>query len=105
MGKISKNLSVVLGLVTVAFAGYYLFTQNSSGDLAFNENDQMMTNMLNNTQVFIEYSQALNEVQMNIGLFEDERFQSLRSFSTPIQTQPVGRPDPFAEVTASSLNQ
>lgn len=99
MGKMSKNLAVGLGLVTVAFAGYYLYTQQSAGDLGFNENDQMMTNMLNNTRVFIDYSQALNAIEMNIGIFEDERFQSLRSFSTPIQTQPVGRPDPFAEVS------
>lgn len=96
MGKTSKNISIVLGLVTIAFAGYYLYTQQSSSVLQFSGNDQTMQNMLNNTRAFIGHRNQLDQVTMNIAFFEDERFLSLRSYTTPIQERPIGRPDPFA---------
>jgi len=105
MGKTATNLAIVLGLITVAFAGYYMYTQQASGTLTFDDNKQTMQNMLNNTRVFIQHRQTLDNVQMDIGFFEDERFQSLRSFSTPIVEQPIGRPDPFAPVDATPQAQ
>lgn len=106
MGKTATNLAIVLGLITVAFAGYYMYTQQAStGALSFNDNQQTMQNMLNNTRVFIQHRQTLDNVKMDIGFFEDERFQSLRSFSTPIIEQPIGRPDPFAPVAGTSQAQ
>ncbi len=106
MGKTATNLAVVLGLITVAFAGYYMYTQQASnGALSFDNNQQTMQNMLNNTRVFIQHRQALDNVKMDIEFFEDERFQSLRSFSTPILEQPIGRPDPFAPVDTTSQAQ
>lgn len=98
MGKSATNISIVLGLITVAFAGYYIYTQQAPSGLSFDENQQTMQNMLNNTRVFMQHRAALSNVKMDISFFEDERFQSLRSFSTPIQEQPIGRPDPFADV-------
>lgn len=96
MGKTAKNISIILGLITVAFAGYYLYTQNSSAISSFSGNDQTMQNMLNNTRVFIDHRQALDAVAMDLSIFEDERFLSLQSYTTPIQERPIGRPDPFA---------
>tara|TARA_B100000508_G_scaffold138723_1_gene135366 strand:- start:10188 stop:10508 length:321 start_codon:yes stop_codon:yes gene_type:complete len=96
MSKTAKNLSIVLGLVTVAFAGYYLYAQQSVSVLQFSSNDQTMQNMLNNTRVFIEHRRQLDSVTMDLSLLEDERFLSLRSYTTPIQERPIGRPDPFA---------
>jgi hypothetical protein len=97
MGKTSKNLAFVLGLATLAFGGYYLFTQYGQSD-NFSSNEQNMQNMLDNTRVFIERAQILNGMQLskNIAILEDERFNSLRSYSTPIVEQSVGRTDPFA---------
>lgn len=97
MGKTATNLSIVLGLITIAYAGYYMYTQKSSNTLSFDSTDQTMQNMLNNTQVFIGYRQTLNKIQLDTNLFKDERFTSLRSFTTPIQDRPIGRPDPFSE--------
>lgn len=105
MGKTATNLSIILGLITVAFAGYYMYTQQASSGLMFDDNQQTMQNMLNNTRIFIQHRQALDSVKMDISFFEDERFQSLRSFSTPIQEQPIGRPDPFADVQSAPRGQ
>jgi len=97
MGKIITNLVIVLGVITVAFAGYYVFIQQGESGLGFNSNEQNMQNMLNNTQVFITRRQALDRVNLNkaVGIFEDAQFRSLRSFSTPVQERPVGRENPF----------
>tara|TARA_B100000508_G_scaffold141011_1_gene145036 strand:+ start:2637 stop:2957 length:321 start_codon:yes stop_codon:yes gene_type:complete len=100
MGKTAMNISVILGLLTVAFAGYYLYTQQSISVLQFNDNDQTMQNMLNNTRVFIEHRQNLDQVVMDISLFEDERFLSLQSYTTDIHERPIGRPDPFAPASS-----
>lgn len=97
MSKTTQNLIVVLGLITIAFAGYYIYTQQSTSLVSFESNEQVMQNMLNNTRVFIERRQTLDQVQMDLSLFEDDRFESLRSFRTPIEERPVGRPDPFAD--------
>lgn len=98
MGKTATNISIVLGLITVAFAGYYMYTQRSASTLSFEGNPQSVQNMLNNTRVFIERRRALDNVDLDLAFFEDPRFQSLRSYSTPIEERPIGRQDPFAEV-------
>lgn len=98
MGNSLKNITVILGLVTIAFGGYYLFTQYSSSQSEFDFNEQTMQNMLNNTSVFIDHRTTLDSIKLDLGLFEDQRFISLRDFSTPIEESPVGRPNPFSEV-------
>lgn len=96
MGKTATNLIVVLGLITVAFGGYYLYTQHGE-DLSFQTDTEAMQNILRETNAFIAYGRTLNSITLDIDLFEDERFRSLRSFTTPIQDRPIGRPDPFAD--------
>lgn len=101
MGKTATNLATALGLITVVFAGYYFYTQNSNSTSGFTENEQILQNMLNNTKVFIERRQILDKVALNVVIFEDERFNSLKSYTTPIEERPVGRPNPFAEPTGA----
>ena len=98
MGKTATNLSIILGLITVAFAGYYMYMQRASTTLDTGSSEQSLQIMLNNTKIFIEHRQKLDTVKFDTGLFEDPRFTSLRSFTAPIKDQPIGRPDPFAEV-------
>jgi len=103
MGKTAKNISIVLGLITIAFAGYYLYTIKGDSTLNLGSGQELDQNTLNNTQVFIQHRQTLSEVKLNIELFEDDRFTSfsLLDFSVPIEARPIGRPDPFAEPAIS----
>ncbi len=104
MGKTATNLAVLLGLTTIVFAGYYLFTQEGSDSLVSNTDTQTMENMLNNTRVFIERRKVLDSMELNVGLFEDDKFRSLKTFTKPVQEQPIGRSDPFADtITASRV--
>ena len=106
MEKTSKNLAFILGLATLAFGGYYLFTQYGQSE-NFSTNEQNMQNMLDNTRVFIERGGILNNIQLskNITILEDPRFNSLRSYSTPIIKQPIGRTDPFSSADQAIVTE
>ena len=95
----AKNIFIVLGLATVAFAGYYMYTTQGSSVLNTDNNEAVMQNMLSNTQVFIQRRQELSRIDIGsaTALFEDERFLSLVTYTDEVAEQPVGRGDPFAE--------
>ena len=97
MGKTATNLSIVLGLIAIAFAGYYMYTQKDASSLDFTTDQVTMENMLSNTRVFIERRQILDGVRLDVAFFENSKFRSLHSFSTPILERPIGRANPFAE--------
>ena len=101
MGKTTTNLSIVLGIITVAFAGYYLYTQSMVDTVSFDSNEQTMQNMLIKARAFIAYQETLDQIKLDTTILEDERFISLRNFTTPIKEQPIGRADPFADVNTN----
>lgn len=105
MSNTAKNLVIVLGLITVAFAGYFMFMQSSATTLSFDANDEVLQNMLTNSQLFIDRRQQLENVALDTSFFSDARFTSLRSFDNPIVEQPVGRSDPFATVVPLAIDQ
>lgn len=101
MSNVTKNIVTILGLLTVAFAGYYFYAQKESLEPAVDEFD--MQEMLASTEVFIARSQELGQMDFNLAVFEDSRFNSLRSFTDPIESQPVGRTNPFAPANGSTV--
>lgn len=96
MSNLTKNLVTILGLVTVVFAGFYFYAQKDALDTGVD--DLAVQEMLVSTEVFIVRSQELDEMDFDLSVFENERFKTLRSFTSPIQEQSVGRTDPFAPV-------
>ena len=93
-----KNIVIVLGVLTIAFAGYYFYSQKESIVLNTQSNDILLQNMLANTEVFIDRSQELDRINLDTNVLEDSYFRSLRSFSKPLKDTPIGRPNPFAEI-------
>ena len=96
MNSVTKNIVIILGVLTVGFAGYYFYAQQASSDPM--ADDFALQEMLASTEVFIVRSQELDQMSFDLTVFEDPRFRTLRSFSNPVQEQPVGRTDPFASV-------
>jgi hypothetical protein len=94
MAHLFKTITVALGIITAIFGGYYLFisgaasTTDAEGEMALQE-------MLKNTSVFISHSQELDKISLDLSLFEDQRFRSLRLYTAPIEEQPTGRTNPF----------
>lgn len=108
MGKTMTNISIVLGLITIIFAGYYMYNQKDAVLLEYGVNDQVMQEMVSKADAFISQTQALSQINLKLNLFADKHFQSLKSFTKPIQERPVGRENPFDEAltpeTSENLN-
>lgn len=99
MGKTATNLVIVLGLITVAFAGFYLYMQKENTDVSFATDAQDVQTMLRDAQEYISYGDTLKKIDLKIEFFEDERLLSYKSFRTPVLDRPIGRPNPFDETT------
>jgi hypothetical protein len=97
MTPLTKNLLIVLGVFTVGYAGYFLYTQQSTLVLDGGDSDEAVyINMLTNTDVFITRSQELSSIELTMGVLDDARFRSLRRFTDDVESQPIGRDNPFA---------
>ena len=107
MSKTIKNIITILGIITVVFGGYYLYTEMVADDTdAFTENDQSLEDMLNDTRVFIERGRILDRMELDIALFEDEQFNARQSFSEPINyVQPNNRVNPFLDPSSVTDNE
>ena len=99
MSKTGKNLIIVLGIVTVVFAGYYFFIQEASLVLRSTESDQQLQQMLNRTNQFVEHRRILDSINLDTTMLSASEFRSLRSFSADPSEFGVGRENPFANVS------
>jgi len=87
MSKTATNLIVILGFITIAFAGYYLYIQKDNATLVTKTDTHATQEMLKNAKVFIGYGETLRKVTLNMAFFEDDRFRSLNTYTTPIIEQ------------------
>jgi hypothetical protein len=97
MGSLFKNITMALGIITVIFGGYYLYMDSANSSLEGASAEEALQSMLANTSVFISYSQELDQINLDLSLFEDQRFRSLRLYTQPIDEQPTGRTNPFSD--------
>ncbi len=93
MSATIQNLIVILGVVLLAFLGYYLYTQNASAQLA---NGTVDNQVAIETSQFLDRLVTLQGITLDGTLFADPRFQNLVDFSEPVVPQPVGRDNPFS---------
>lgn len=98
-----KNTIVIIGVVTVAAAGIYLFTQRQATQLVLTSDSGVSAEMLANTQLFIERSTILESLEIDATVLDDPRLTSLRSYTTPVLERPVGRNNPFEPAARGSF--
>jgi hypothetical protein len=99
MTKSTTNIIVLIGIIITAIAGYLLFSQNASPFLTTSSSDQQLQQLLVSSQLFIDRSQSLSDIDMDTSIFDDGVFNSFKSYSPPPDTFEVGRPNPFSPVT------
>lgn len=92
-----KNLLVLAGFIAVLGIGYFMFTQNSTTTGSLFDREKISPVLLEKTQVFIERRAELEARTLDVSLFQDPAFTSLRSYTTEIPEQPVGRSNIFDE--------
>lgn len=92
-----KNITVILIISTLAFAGYYLFIKKDEGELDLTMGSTTEA-LFVDVQKYIERRQLLDQIDFDIALFNEQRFRSLIRFSASEEEQPIGRPNPFDTV-------
>jgi UDP-N-acetyl-D-mannosaminuronate dehydrogenase len=101
MSNTVKNLVVILGLVSVGIALYFMFMQGADSPLNFDVNSADVERMRQNSNQFIQRKRQLNEVKLDLSTLNDPALTGLQSFDSPIVEQPVGRENPFLETTGN----
>lgn len=96
MGNLFKSITMALGIITAVFGGYYLYVERANSMMEASEAEQSLQRLLANTSVFISHSQELNQINLDLSLFEDQRFRSLRLYTQPVEEQATGRSNPFS---------
>lgn len=108
MEKSVTNLILIIGLIAIVFAGFWLYTNNDSSlSLQFGavDNSQVdIQKMLADTKKFEEHTKILEAVNLDLSILEDGQFRSLRNFSTEIETSPIGRDNPFEDIDVRTRN-
>jgi hypothetical protein len=91
-----KNILIVL--VCIACAGFaYYITRSDGSTTDMGANSAVRQELIQKTQSFIERSNRLQQITIDQAFFMDATFTSLRSFSTPVPNQALGRNDLFGE--------
>jgi len=104
MTPLTKNVLTVLGVFTIGYAGYFLYTQQTETVLSVDgENEEVYMNILSNTEIFIARSQELSSIDLDISVLDDARFHSLRRFTRDLEDQPTGRTNPFADAESGTF--
>ncbi len=100
MSALIKNIFVIVVCIAVAAVAYYVIFSTDGTD-AVSDSSTVRQELLDKTQSFIERSAKLQQVNIDQSFFTDSTFTSLRSFSTAVPDQPLGRDDIFD--SASSI--
>lgn len=85
-------LIIFLCIACAGFAYYMTRSDSSSVEMT---NSAVRQELIAKTQSFIERSTRLQQINIDQSFFMDSTFTSLRSFSTPVPNQALGRDDLF----------
>ncbi len=105
MSPLLKNIFVAgICLILVGFAFFFFVGgDEATNDLGSNADAQAA--LLAKTESFIERSQRLQNISIDTSFFSNSAFTSLRSFSTEVPNQPLGKNDIFSTAQkVSSVN-
>lgn len=108
MGKTAINLTIVLGLIILAFSGYYLFVKGGDSPLSsFFTRELVPEEVVQNVENFVQYRETLSKIELDskLKVLSDVRFSGLRSYATPVIERPVGRDNPFMSIGNNVQNQ
>lgn len=99
-----KNLLLFLGIIVLAAAGYFFFIgggDNGGSQLSAQSADGTAGGNAQQSEL-VSLLLGLQSIQLDSSLFEDPAFRSLQDFSTELSSQPVGRSNPFAPLSAGA---
>ncbi len=91
MSQVLQKILITLGAVGLMLLGYFLFVNPSQFALQESAVNPLADSVLIKTQAFIARRAALDRVEITSELFSDTRFTGLRSYTTPLAEQDLGK--------------
>lgn len=91
MSSSMQNLLIFLGLIALAAFAYYMLVIQGNSDL----DTSMSESTSIESQLFLQQINQLKSVSIDAALFSEAAFQNLQDQSAPVESQPVGRANPF----------
>jgi hypothetical protein len=89
-----KNILIAFFLIGAGFVAYSIFfTGKSVAPLTSQTVDPAQTAV---EQELLTLLVELRSIRLDLAIFDDVRFQSLKDFSRELVPEPVGRPNPFS---------
>lgn len=96
MSPLLKNIFVAgICLILVGFA-YFFFLGGDETTDSLGSNAEAQAALLAKTESFIERSSRLQNISIDTNFFSNSAFTSLRSFSTEVPNQPLGKNNIFS---------
>ncbi|MCU0678629.1 MAG: hypothetical protein MUF19_03550 [Candidatus Pacebacteria bacterium] len=95
MSQLLQKIFITVGAAGLLFLGYVLFVQPSQFALDDSAVNPLADSVLAKTQIFIERRAQLDQVSIDSALFTDPRFTSLRSYTSALSNQSVGKSSLF----------
>lgn len=95
MSQLFQKIFITIGAAGLIFLGYLLFVQPSQFALDGGAVDPIADGVLAKTQVFIERRALLDQVSIDGSLFTDPKFTALRSYTTALSSQSLGKSSLF----------
>lgn len=96
MNETLKNIFVACICLALAVLGYLFITGSSSSDIDV-AGSSSREELITKTQDFISRSAQLQSISIDQSIFTDTAFLGLRSFSSEVPNQPIGRTNIFTE--------
>ena len=107
MEFIKKNKNILLGaaILILVFTGYGMWSRNSSSNdsssgLTFTDSPIAVDTV--GGQEILNVLNQLRHLSIDSSIFESPAFLSLMNYTVATSSEPLGRPDPFAPLPATS---
>jgi hypothetical protein len=92
MLSILKNIVILIGFIATLALGYFLYIRPMGMD---DSNSNLQLEITYKADRFVQRLNELKQIELSGDILADRRFTSLTSFSSPVQSEPVGRENPF----------
>lgn len=97
---LKHKLLAILIVLVVAFGAWYLLSGSQTSAPVLTAAQGAGTP--SGAQNLVASLVSLRSVNLSGAIFSDPAFQALQDDTTPVQPEPVGRPDPFAPLSGGA---
>lgn len=95
MSGLLKNLLFALGLAVILWIGYVVFLKDDGTTAPTVTDGALSSDAVRDTQELIAQFNHLRTIDFDETLFTSSKFRSLQDFRKDLESEPVGRANPF----------